>query len=193
MKLYNYPAAYLANIEEIMISETEIAAKVIELSEEITAYYQKNNCRELVVIGILSGAVIFLADLVRHISLPLSIDFMAISSYGDGTDSGKIKITKDLSHSIENKHVLIIEDIIDTGTTYNCLRDLLKTRNPKSLAICALLNKPSRRKTGCKIDFCGFEIPDKFVVGYGLDFAGNYRQLPYIAVLKPEAYKIHNS
>lgn len=155
--------------------------RISEMGEEITRDYQG---KDLVVIGILKGAVMFLADLVKQIKLPLTIDFMAVSSYGRSThSSGVVRILKDLDEEIEGKDVLIVEDIVDTGLTLNYLADNLLSRNPKSLKICCCLDKPSKRQTPVKVDYVGFVIPDKFVVGYGLDYAEKYRNLSYIGVL----------
>lgn len=176
-------------LDRVILSEEEIQNRVSALAEEITAHYQAMGVGELVVIGILRGAVLFMSDLIRQLPLSVSIDFMAISSYGGGTaSSGSVRILKDISEDIGGKHVLVVEDIVDTGLTLNSLISVLQARNPQSLAVCSLLNKPSRRKTEAQPDFCGFEIPDEFVVGYGLDYAGHYRHLPYIGVLKPEVY-----
>jgi len=177
----------IAEAERILISEEEIQAKVKELGVEISAFYGD---KPILVLGILKGAIVFMSDLIRHITCPLEMDFMAVSSYGSSTESsGVVRILKDLDGSIEGKHVLIIEDIIDSGLTLNYLIENLKSRGPASLKIVTLLNKPSRRKVNIQADFNGFTIPDEFVVGYGLDFAERYRNLPYICVLKPEAYQ----
>lgn len=177
----------IAEAERILISEAEIQAKVRELGAEISAFYGD---KPILALGILKGAIVFMSDLIRHISCPLEMDFMAVSSYGSSTESsGVVRILKDLDGSIEGKHVLIIEDIIDSGLTLNYLVENLKSRGPASLKIVTLLNKPSRRKVNIQADFNGFTIPDEFVVGYGLDFAERYRNLPYICVLKPEAYQ----
>ena len=177
------------DIAKIILTEEDIRARVQVLAERITAHYQAQNADYLVVVGILRGAVVFMSDLIRHISLPLTIDFMAISSYGVSTSSsGTVRILKDISEAIDGRHVLVVEDIIDTGLTLKSLLDVLWARRPSSLAVCSLLNKPSRRKVEVTLDFCGFAIPDEFVVGYGLDFAGHYRHLPYIGVLKPKIY-----
>ncbi len=177
-------------VDEVLFDEETIQKRVMELADEITADYQRLDVDELVIIGILRGSVLFMADLIRRIQLPVSIDFMAMSSYTHGTrTSGSVRILKDIAESITDKHVLIIEDIIDTGLTMQCLYNLLEARRPKSLKICTLLDKPSRRLTPMQMDYVGFVIPDRFVVGYGLDFDGHYRHLPFVAVLKPEAYQ----
>ena len=170
-------------LDEVLFSEKMIAEKVEELGKQITSEYSKDD--QIVVIGVLKGANIFLGDLVRKIDLPLSIDFMAVSSYGTSTtSSGIVKILKDLDLEIEGKHVLIIEDIVDTGLTLKYLTENLKSRNVASLKICTLLDKPLRRKCDLHIDYVGFEIPDAFIVGYGIDYAEKFRNLPYIATIK---------
>lgn len=174
------------DVERILLSAEEIRAQVAELGRKISEDYQG---KELVVVGILKGAAIFCADLLRQITVPVAIDFMAVSSYGASTkSSGVMRILKDLDESIEGKHVLLVEDIVDTGLTLNYLREYLEGRNPASLRVCVLLDKPSRRKTDITVEYRGFEIPDEFVVGYGLDYAEKYRNLPYISVLKPLIY-----
>lgn len=174
------------DVERILLSAEEIRAQVAELGRKISEDYQG---KELVVVGILKGAAIFCADLLRQITVPVAIDFMAVSSYGASTkSSGVMRILKDLDESIEGKHVLLVEDIVDTGLTLNYLREYLEGRNPASLRVCVLLDKPSRRKTDVTVEYRGFEIPDEFVVGYGLDYAEKYRNLPYISVLKPLIY-----
>jgi len=171
-------------IGEVLITEKEIRKKVKELGKKISRDYEG---KDLVLVCVLRGAVIFMSDLIRSISIPLSFDFMAISSYGSDTkSSGVVKITKDLDESIESKHVLIVEDIVDTGLTLQYLTNNLSSRNVASLKICALLDKPAQRKVEVKIDYKGFTIPDKFVVGYGLDYNQKYRYLPYISALKHE-------
>ena len=175
------------DLQEIMLSEQQIKAKVQELGQRISQDYRGES---VVLIGILKGSVIFLADLVRCISVPVVFDFMAVSSYGSGTQSsGVVRVLKDLDHSITGKHVLIVEDIVDTGLTLNYLINNLKSRGAASLKVCTLLDKPERRKVNIQIDYHGFSIPDQFVVGYGLDFNSNYRNFPYIAVLKPAVYQ----
>lgn len=174
----------------VLLSEEQIQAKVRELGRRITSDYAG---KEVVLVGILKGAVLFLADLARAIDLPLSLDFMSVSSYGHSTkSSGIVRIIKDLDESIEGKHVIIVEDIVDTGLTLNYLKETLAGRDPASLKICALLDKEARRKVAVTVDYVGFAIPDEFVVGYGLDFAGKYRNCPEIFILKPEAYGQHS-
>ncbi len=178
----------LNEIEEILLSEGLIHSKIKELGKKIASDYREKN--NILLVGVLKGAVIFMADLIRHIDLPLSLDFMAVSSYGSSTESsGVVRILKDLDDTVEGKNILIVEDIIDSGLTLSYLCGILKSRKPASLKICALLDKPSRRKADLKVDYLGFEIPDSFVVGYGLDYNGKYRNLPYICVLKPEVYE----
>ncbi len=171
------------DIHEILLTEEEISEKVKYLGEQISQDYNKND--EIVVVGVLKGASVFMADLIRQINIPVYIDFIAVSSYGYSTESsGIVRILKDLDFEIEGRHVLIVEDIIDTGLTLKYLTDNLRTRNVKSLKICTLLDKPERRKCNLDIDYIGFEIPDKFVVGYGIDYGEKYRNLPYVAVIK---------
>lgn len=177
------------DIKEVMFSEEEIQLKVEELGKNIEKYY-KNREKDLVVIGILKGANVFLGDLVRKMNIPLYIDFMAVSSYGQSTESsGVVKIIKDLDMEVENKDVLIVEDIIDTGLTLHYLTENLGTRKANSIKIVTLLNKEYRRKVEIPVDFVGFEIPDEFIVGYGIDYGEKYRNLPYIATLKSEVYE----
>ena len=176
------------DLEEILFTEEELKQRIRELGEEITRDYAGKNP---VFVGILKGSFIFMGDLVRAVDLPCSIDFMSVSSYGNGTKTtGAVEIIKDLSQDIEGKDVIMIEDILDTGVTLNYLMNLLGHRKPASLAICTLLNKPARRHKDISLEaqYTGFVIPDAFVVGYGLDYAEKYRNLPYIGVLKPEIY-----
>jgi len=166
----------------VLLSAEEIRARVQELGKQISSDYRG---KELVVVGILKGAFIFMADLVRELEVPATLDFMDVSSYGSSTvSSGVVRIEKDLEASIEGKHVLIVEDIIDTGLTINYIWENLRARKPASVKICALLDKPSRRKVPVEIHYLGFSIPDEFVVGYGLDYAEKYRYFPYVAVLE---------
>jgi hypoxanthine phosphoribosyltransferase len=176
-----------ADIDEVLITEAQLRAKVAELGQLLSADYAD---RTVVLVSVLKGSLPFMADLMRAIAVPVQIDLMEVSSYG-GTateTSGLVRILKDLSSSIEGKDVLIVEDIIDTGLTLNYLLRYLRGKNPRSLRICALLDKPARRLVEIGIDYRGFTIPDKFVVGYGLDYGEFYRNLPFIAVLKPEVY-----
>ncbi len=167
----------------VMISEEEIKSKVYEIAKRIEEDYK--NEEDLLVVGILKGANIFVADLIRNINLDVNMDFMSVSSYGNGTESsGTVKIIKDLDVDIENKNVLIVEDIIDSGLTLSNLVAALKTRNPKSLKLCTLLDKPQRRTADIPVDYVGFVIEDKFIVGYGIDYAEKYRNLPYIGVVE---------
>ncbi|NLK35015.1 MAG: hypoxanthine phosphoribosyltransferase [Gracilibacteraceae bacterium] len=176
----------LEDIKSIMISEEEIAKRVKELGKQLTEDYRG---KELLIVGILKGCMLFLSDLVRAIELPLTMDFMVVSSYGTTTkSSGVVRIIKDLEREIEGKDVLIVEDIVDTGLTLSYLVENFKSRNPKSVRICSLLDKPDRRKAQVDIEYVGFKIPDEFVVGYGLDYGENYRNLPFVCVLKPEIY-----
>lgn len=175
------------DIEKILLSEEEINEKVKELGQVLSAEYKDKNP---LVICVLKGAAPFMSDLVKRMPIPLEMDFMAVSSYGTSTkSSGVVKIIKDLDAPVEGRHVLIVEDIIDTGLTLSYLVDLLKQRNAKSVRVVTLLDKPERRISGLNPDFCGFTIPDAFVVGYGLDYAEKYRNLPYIGILKSEVYK----
>jgi hypoxanthine phosphoribosyltransferase len=168
-------------VGEVLIEEERLQARIRELGRELSSDYEG---RELLLVGVLKGAVFFMADLMRSISVPCEIDFMAISSYGTSTDSsGVVRILKDLDINIENRHVLVVEDIIDSGLTLSYLLRNLESREPASLEICALLTKPSRREIDVPVRYVGFEIPNKFVIGYGLDFAERYRNLPYVGVL----------
>ena len=172
------------DIERVLFSQETISKRVCELGATISRDYVG---KDLLLVGILKGSVVFLADLLRAISIEVNIDFMAVSSYGAHSESsGVVRILKDLDKSIRGRHVLLIEDIVDTGLTLNYLLDILKAREPASIRVCALLDKPSRRKTEVQAQYSGFSIPDEFVVGYGLDFNERYRNLPAICVLKTE-------
>lgn len=175
------------DIAKILISPEQLQQRVAELGEAISRDYAG---KDLLLVCILKGGVVFLSDLIRAIRIPHAIDFMAISSYGGARteSSGVVRILMDLNTSIENRNVLIVEDIIDTGHTLSHIVDLLKTRDPQSLRICTLLNKPSRREVPVEVDYIGFDIPNEFVVGYGLDFNEVYRNLPFVGVLKPDKY-----
>ena len=177
----------VADVASVLVSEEQIHARVAELGAQISADYTG---RELTLVSVLKGSLPFMADLMRAISIPVSIDLMEVSSYG-GTateSSGLVRILKDLSSSIDGRDVMIVEDIIDTGLTLNYLIRYLRGKNPRSLHICTLLDKPARRLVDIPIDYLGFTIPDQFVIGYGLDYGEHYRNLPFIGVLKPEVY-----
>ena len=170
---------------KVFLSEEEIKNKVAQLGKQISEDYRGED-KNLILIAILKGSVVFLSDLMRNIDIDLSIDFMVVSSYGAGTESsGNIKIVKDLDINIQNYDLLIVEDILDSGRTLSKLIDILKMRNPKSLKVCTLLDKPDRRVCPVDLDYCGFIIPDEFIVGYGLDFGEKYRNLPYIGIIEP--------
>lgn len=174
------------DLRSVLFTEEQIAKRVAELGAELTRDYEG---KHPLVVGILKGASVFTIDIVRQIGTPLQIDFMVVSSYGSGTKtSGTVKIRKDLDTDVKDRHVIICEDIIDSGVTMSNLFALLKTRKPASLKLCALLSKSARREVEVKIDYCGWEVPDEFLVGYGLDYAEYYRNLPCIGVLKPEIY-----
>lgn len=174
------------DIAEILVDEESIRSKVAQLGRRISDDYRGES---LLLVGLLRGAVVFLSDLMRAIDVPVQLDFIGISSYGARTDSGAVRLEMDLETDIAGCHVLIVEDIVDTGKTLSYLIQTLKARDPASLRICALLDKPDRRLVPIAVDYVGFEIPDKFVVGYGLDFAEGYRNLPFVGVLKEHLYK----
>ncbi len=176
------------DIEKVLISENEIQERIAQLAEEMNAAYRDEDFPMLVCI--LKGAFMFLADLTRHLDFRHEVDFMVISSYGKGTtSSGVVRILLDLESSIEGRNVVIVEDIVDTGHTINYILRHFAARNPASIRIVTFLNKPSRREVDVPVDFVGFEVPDEFVMGYGLDFAEQYRNVPYVGVLKPEVYQ----
>jgi hypoxanthine phosphoribosyltransferase len=171
-------------VGEVLIDEETLQARVVELGGEISADYA---ARDLLLVGVLKGAVFFMADLMRELTVPCEIDFMAISSYGAATDSsGVVRILKDLDINVAGRHVLVVEDIIDSGLTLSYLMRNLTSRKPASLEVVALLTKPGRREIDVPVRYVGFEIPNRFVIGYGLDFAERYRNLPYVAVLHPD-------
>jgi hypoxanthine phosphoribosyltransferase len=175
------------DIETLLISEEQLRARIADLGERITRDYQGKN---LLLVGTLKGAVPFIADLARVINLPLELDYMAVASYGNSSQSsGVVRIVKDLEGAVDHKHILVVEDIIDSGLTLHYLIDLLQRRNPLSLRVCSLLDKERKRVREVSVDYQGFSIPDKFVVGYGLDYAQRYRNLPYIGILKPSVYQ----
>jgi hypoxanthine phosphoribosyltransferase len=168
-------------VGDILIDEETLQSRIAELGTEVSADYRG---KELLLVGVLKGAVFFMADLMRSITVPCEIDFMAISSYGASTDSsGVVRILKDLDINIEDRHVLVVEDIIDSGLTLSYLVRNLESRSPSSLEVCALLTKPARRQIDVDVRYVGFEIPNRFVIGYGLDFAERYRNLPYVGIL----------
>ena len=175
------------DIELVLFSEEKLHSVVQELGRQITADYQGRN---LLLLSILKGSVVFMTDLMRQIDLPCELDFMAVSSYGNGVKaSGTVRILKDLDRDIRGYDVLVVEDILDSGMTLNYLMDLLYARNPNSIRICTLFDKPERRKVDIYPDYKGLEVPDEFIVGYGLDYAEKYRNLPYVGVLKREVYE----
>ena len=175
------------DILKVLLSEEQIAEKVAQIGRQITEDYRDKN---LLMVSVLKGSVVFMADLMRAVSIPCNIDFMVVSSYGGSntTTSGLVKIIKDLDGDLSGKDVLIVEDILDTGVTLSNLVPMLKMRNPNSVKICTILDKPSRRKADIQPDYEGFQVPDEFVVGYGLDYDEKYRNLSYVGVLKPEIY-----
>ena len=177
----------LQDIKEILLSEEVISAKIKELAERISDDYKE---RDLLVVGVLKGSVIFTADLIKNIKIPCEIDFMAVSSYGNSSEtSGIVRILKDLDHEVSGKDIIIVEDIVDSGVTLNYLLNYLKSRRANSVEIVSLLTKPSRRKVDIDCKYIGFESPDEFIVGYGLDYAEKYRNLPFIGILKREVYE----
>ncbi len=172
--------------QDVLVTAEDIERRVAELGQAISRDFRGE---EVFLVGVLKGAWVFLADLARHITIPASFDFMSVSSYGAATKtSGVVQIIKDLEESIEGRHVIIVEDIVDTGLTLSYLTDLLRRRRPASLKVCVLLDKPSRRVAPVSLDYVGFEIPDAFVVGYGLDYGGRFRHVPYVFTLRPEVY-----
>jgi hypoxanthine phosphoribosyltransferase len=176
----------LDDIKEILFNQNEIASIIKRLGDQINIDYKKSN---LLLVSILKGSIVFMADLMRSISIPCRIDFMAVSSYGSGTtSSGAVKIIKDLDIDLDGYDVLIVEDILDSGKTLSYILELLKSRHPKSLKICTLFDKPNRRQVALSADYKGADVPDEFIVGYGLDCDEKYRNLPFVAVLKPHIY-----
>lgn len=174
------------DIKKVLFDEEQLSKKVRELGEQISKDYEG---KDLLVVGVLKGSVVFAADLIKNIDIPCEIDFMAVSSYGNSTESsGVVRILKDLDHSIEGKHVLLVEDIVDSGITLTYLLKYLKARKAESIEIVSLLNKPERRTVDLEVKYIGFEVPNEFIVGYGIDYAEKYRNLPFIGVLKEEVY-----
>jgi len=180
------PRRLRGEMQSILISKAQLAKRVRELSRQIETDFAG---RDLVVVSLLNGTVMFLADLIRHLSLPLRLDFMGVSSYGESTVSRKLVFTKELRLEVHGRDVLLVDDILDTGRTLHAVVDKLRQLGPREIKICVLLDKPSRRAEEVRADYIGFEIPDLFVVGYGLDYAERYRNLPFVGVLKPEMYK----
>lgn len=175
-----------ADIEQVLITKVQLARRTTELATELRRHYRG---KDLVLVGVLKGALMFITDLARELSLPLEMDFMAVSSYGNAAQSsGIVRITKDLDGNIEGRHVLVVEDVVDSGKTLRYLLENLRNRRPASLSVCALLNKQVPRKADVTVEYVGFEIPDRFVVGYGLDYAEHYRNLPYVGVLRSMIY-----
>ena len=175
------------DIKEVLLTEEQILNRVKELGKAISEDYKG---KDLIVVGILKGSVIFASELIKNITIPCEIDFMAVSSYGSSTEtSGIVRILKDLDYGIEDKDIIIVEDIIDSGVTLNYLLKYLKARKANSIEIVTLLTKPSRRMVDVNVKYCGFEVPDEFLVGYGLDYSEKYRNLPYVGILKEEVYK----
>jgi hypoxanthine phosphoribosyltransferase len=179
------PARWRTEIERILITEAMLAARIRTMAREIERDFRG---REMVVVSLLNGTVMFLGDLIRHLSLPLRLDFMGVSSYGKGTESGDLVYTKELRLDVRGRDVLLVDDILDTGKTLTRVRAKLEALKPRRIKICVLLDKPARRVEPVKTDYVGFEIPDQFVIGYGLDFAEKYRNLPFVGVLKPAMY-----
>ena len=174
------------DIQEVLFSEEPLKNRVREIAQQITADYQG---KEIMLISVLRGSFVFMADLCRAIDLPSTLDFMAVSSNGKGTkSSGQVQITKDLSEDITDRHIIVVEDILDSGNTLSYLLKILENRHPASIRLCTLLDKPDRRVKPVEVHYSGFTIPDAFVVGYGLDYAEKYRNLPYIGILKPRVY-----
>jgi hypoxanthine phosphoribosyltransferase len=180
------PLRWRGEVERILITDAMLARRIRALAAEIQRDYRN---REMVIVSLLNGTVLFLADLIRHLSLPLRLDFIGVSSYGKGTESGDLVFTKELRLDVRGRDVLLVDDILDTGKTVARVREKLRVLKPKRLKVCVLLDKPTRRVEKVKADYVGFEIPDHFVVGYGLDFAEKYRNLPFVGVLKPEMYR----
>ncbi len=180
------PAAWRTDVDQVLIGPRRIARRVRELSNQITHDFTGN---ELLVVSLLNGTVLFLADLIRHLSLPLRLDFIGVSSYGSGTVPGQLVLTKELRLDVRGRDVLLVDDILDTGRTMTRVLEILRKLGPRRIRTCVLLDKPARRVEKIRADYVGFSIPDLFVVGYGLDYAERYRNLPFVGVLKPERYQ----
>lgn len=174
------------DIERVLFSEEQIAEKIKEIGAQISKDYEDKNP---LIISVLRGSFIFMADLCRAVTVPCEVDFMSASSYGAGSvSSGEVKIVKDLDTSVEGRHIIVVEDILDSGRTLSYLLKNLEARGAESIALCTFLDKPDRRVIPVDVDYCGFTVPDEFIVGYGLDYAQKYRNLPYVGILKPEVY-----
>jgi hypoxanthine phosphoribosyltransferase len=184
------PVGWRKEVERVLISDDQLARRVRRLAREIEADFRG---RELVVISVLNGTVLFLADLVRHLDLPLRLDFIGVSSYGAGTTSGDLIFTKELRLDVAGRDVLLVDDILDTGKTMTRVLVKIKALKPRRIKTCVLLDKPERRTEKIQADYVGFQIPDQFVVGYGLDFAERYRNLPFVGVLHPHVYQVEGS
>jgi len=182
----NVPPRWRKEVERVLITDEQIAHRIKILAREIERDFRG---REMVVVSLLSGTVMFLADLIRHLNLPLRLDFIGVSSYGAGTESGELVFTKELRLDVRNRDVLLVDDILDTGKTVSRVLPKLRLLKPRRIKTCVLLDKPARRTEKIKADYIGFEIPDYFVIGYGLDFAERYRNLPFVGVLHPHIYK----
>ena len=182
----NVPPRWRKEVERVLITDEQIARRIRGLAREIERDFRG---REMVVVSLLNGTVMFLADLMRHLSLPLRLDFMGVSSYGAGTESGELVFTKELRLDMRGRDVLLVDDILDTGRTMSRVLPKLRALKPRRIKICVLLDKPARRTENVQADYVGFEIPDFFVVGYGLDFAERYRNLPFVGILYPHVYK----
>jgi hypoxanthine phosphoribosyltransferase len=182
----NVPRRWHAEVERVLITQPQLARRIQKLSREIERDFRG---RETVVVALLSGTVMFLGDLIRHLEMPMRLDFMGVSSYGAGTESGELVITKELKLDVKGRDVLLVDDILDTGKTLKKVTAILRALKPRRIKTCVLLNKSARRVEKVKADYIGFEIPDDFVVGYGLDFAEKYRNLPFVGVLHPHIYK----
>jgi len=180
------PRRWRHEVERILITDQMLAARIATLGREIERDFRG---REMVVVALLNGTVMFIGDLIRHLSQPLRLDFMGVSSYGKGTESGDLVFTKELRLDVRGRDVLLVDDILDTGRTLARVTGIIRALKPRRLKICALLDKPSRRMEKVKADYTGFQIPDAFVIGYGLDYAEKYRNLPFVGVLKPEVYR----
>jgi hypoxanthine phosphoribosyltransferase len=180
------PPRWRKEVERVLITEAQIARRILVMAREIERDFRG---RELVVVSLLNGTVMFLADLIRHLSLPLRLDFMGVSSYGVGTESGELVFTKELRLDVRGRDVLLVDDILDTGKTMSRVLPKIRALKPRRIRICVLLDKPSRRTEDVEADYVGFAVPDHFVVGYGLDFAERYRNLPFVGVLHPHVYK----